>query len=91
MLPFLPCGRWQKSGPMSEALPAPSLLPLCVENLRFEVQGKCIIDDVSLRVSAPGISVILGPNGAGKSVLLRLLHGLLAPTRGHITWGGGRP
>jgi tungstate transport system ATP-binding protein len=30
--------------------------------------------------------VILGPNGAGKSVLLRLCHGLLAPTAGTIRW-----
>jgi len=30
--------------------------------------------------------VVLGPNGAGKSVLLRTLHGLIAPTAGTVSW-----
>jgi tungstate transport system ATP-binding protein len=30
--------------------------------------------------------VILGPNGAGKSLLLRLCHGLLAPSEGRVAW-----
>jgi tungstate transport system ATP-binding protein len=34
-------------------------------------------------------TVILGANGAGKSVLMRLCHGLLAPTNGSIEWRGG--
>jgi tungstate transport system ATP-binding protein len=34
-------------------------------------------------------TVILGANGAGKSVLMRLCHGLLAPTSGSIEWRGG--
>jgi tungstate transport system ATP-binding protein len=35
--------------------------------------------------------VILGPNGAGKSLLLRLLHGLIAPGAGTILWRGAAP
>jgi len=47
-----------------------------------------LIDGVDLAVEDPGISVIMGPNGAGKSLLLRLMHGLIAPTEGTILWAG---
>jgi tungstate transport system ATP-binding protein len=47
-----------------------------------------LIDAIDLRVENPGISVILGPNGAGKSLLVRLMHGLIAPTEGAILWAG---
>jgi tungstate transport system ATP-binding protein len=69
------------------AMRAPtSLLPLTLEHVCFEAGGRRIIDDVTLAIGAGSRTVILGPNGAGKSVLLRLCHGLLAPTSGRITW-----
>ncbi|MGA7545776.1 MAG: ATP-binding cassette domain-containing protein [Methyloceanibacter sp.] len=43
---------------------------------------------MNLKVQDPGISVIMGPNGAGKSLLLRLMHGLIAPSEGAILWAG---
>jgi tungstate transport system ATP-binding protein len=63
-----------------------SLLPLMLDRVCFEAGGRRIIDDVTLAIDAGSRTVILGPNGAGKSVLLRLCHGLLAPTSGRITW-----
>ena len=47
-----------------------------------------LIDQIDLIVEDPGISVIMGPNGAGKSLLLRLMHGLIAPSAGQIRWAG---
>jgi tungstate transport system ATP-binding protein len=44
------------------------------------------VDRVSLVLEAGPRTIILGPNGAGKSVLMRLCHGLLAPTSGRIEW-----
>ena len=64
-----------------------SILPLRLENVRFEAGGAVIIDDVSLEVRAGRRLVVLGANGAGKSVLLRLCHGLLDPTAGAVRWG----
>jgi tungstate transport system ATP-binding protein len=65
-----------------------SIFPLVVEDLCFERGGQRIIDRVCLAVDGGVRTVILGANGAGKSVLMRLIHGLLAPTGGRITWCG---
>jgi ABC-2 type transport system ATP-binding protein len=40
------------------------------------------VHDVSLTVPAGQVVALLGPNGAGKSTLIRMLLGLLEPTRG---------
>ena len=63
-----------------------SLLPLRLEGVVFEAGGHRIIRGISTTIKRGPTSVILGPNGAGKSVLLRLCHGLLAPTAGSVTW-----
>ena len=64
------------------------MLPLVLDQVSFAVSGKTIIDRVSMEITEGPRTVILGPNGAGKSVLMRLCHGLFAPTSGSITWRG---
>ncbi|MEI7610579.1 MAG: ATP-binding cassette domain-containing protein, partial [Rhodospirillaceae bacterium] len=66
----------------------PSPLPLGVVGLGFAVAGQALLDGVSFTLEGGTPTVILGPNGAGKSLLLRLCHGLLAPTAGRIDWAG---
>jgi tungstate transport system ATP-binding protein len=65
-----------------------TLLPIELRRLSFEVAGQRLIDRFDLTVAETGISIIMGPNGAGKSLLLRLMHGLIAPTEGKIFWAG---
>ena len=67
------------------------LLPAEATGLVFEAGGRRLIDGIDLRLEAGTRTVVLGPNGAGKTVLLRLLHGLLAPTAGSVRWGGRPP
>lgn len=65
------------------------LLPLEARSIGVERAGKVLLDEVSFTVSAGTPLVIMGANGAGKSLLLRVLHGLVAPTRGGVIWGDG--
>lgn len=62
------------------------LLPLHVSDLNYVVEHKPLLQSVDLHISSDGICMIMGHNGAGKSLLLRLLHGLITPTDGAITW-----
>ena len=65
---------------------AGSILPLTMRDVCFAAGGRNIIDGISTSIEAGPATVILGANGAGKSVLMRLMHGLLRPTAGEISW-----
>lgn len=64
------------------------LFPVTIEDLTYQAGGAVLIKGVDLTLDAHGVTVIMGPNGAGKSLLLRLMHGLLEPSGGRVTWGG---
>jgi tungstate transport system ATP-binding protein len=60
------------------------ILPLRLEQASF----RDIIQPLSLEIEPGPSTIILGANGAGKSVLMRLMHGLLAPSSGKVSWQG---
>ncbi|WP_424830834.1 ATP-binding cassette domain-containing protein [Ruegeria sp.] len=62
---------------------------LCVQGLKIKRQGAALLDVPELVLDGPGPTLILGPNGAGKSLLLRCLHGLIAPDRGQVMFRDG--
>ncbi|MBI1418161.1 MAG: ATP-binding cassette domain-containing protein [Limimaricola sp.] len=45
---------------------------------------------MSLTVNEGDLISLLGPSGCGKSTALRLIAGLMRPTRGRIVWDGGQ-
>ena len=67
------------------------ILPLALEDLSFVAGGRTIIEPLSLAIEAGPSTIILGANGAGKSVLMRLMHGLIAPSSGTIRWNDPNP
>tara|TARA_R110002096_G_scaffold211786_7_gene399172 strand:+ start:79 stop:801 length:723 start_codon:yes stop_codon:yes gene_type:complete len=61
-------------------------LPLVTKNITYEVSGNKLIKGIDLEVNSGGSTIILGHNGSGKSLLLKLLHGVITPTSGQVTW-----
>jgi tungstate transport system ATP-binding protein len=74
--------------PAAIARSSEGLLPLQLRGLCLEIGGRRLINDVDLQLENTSLSVIMGANGAGKSLLLRLMHGLISPTKGVILWAG---
>ena len=65
-----------------------SLHPLAARGLTYEAGGARLIDGIDCKLDREAITVILGFNGAGKSLLVRLLHGMIQPAAGSVTWDG---
>jgi len=63
-----------------------ALLPVTLADVCFAVNGTDLLHGLSLTIAPGSRTVIMGPNGAGKSLLLRILQGLIQPTRGQLTW-----
>ena len=57
---------------------------LSARNLTKVIGERTIVDDVSFDVNAGEVYGFLGPNGAGKTTTIRMLVGLIAPTRGSV-------
>lgn len=64
------------------------LLPIAVRDLSFAGRDRTLLDRVSFTLTRSEKTVVMGPNGAGKSLLVRLMHGLIAPAAGSITFAG---
>lgn len=57
---------------------------ISIRNLWAGYDHQAVLQDVSLSVKALDFIGIVGPNGGGKTTLIRVLLGLLQPTRGEV-------
>jgi len=58
---------------------------LQAKNLTKTIGDRTIVDDVSFELRPGEVFGFLGPNGAGKTTTIRMLVGLIQPTRGTVT------
>ncbi|UCF37677.1 MAG: ABC transporter ATP-binding protein [Acidobacteriota bacterium] len=63
--------------------------------MRLEVSGlsknfgsKVAVADLSFSIEPGTVTGLLGPNGSGKSTTIKMISGLIEPTRGSIFWNG---
>ena len=58
------------------------------EQVTVRRAGRQVLDAVSARIPAAGITVVAGPSGAGKTTLLRLCNRLDIPDAGRLSYRG---
>lgn len=61
---------------------------LTASHLVRRFDDRLAVDDVTFEVNAGEVFGLVGPNGAGKTTTLRMLGGLISPTRGEVRIGG---
>ena len=52
--------------------------------MRFAYGARTIIDDLSFEVARGEVLALMGGSGVGKTTLLRLMAGLVRPSRGQV-------
>ena len=62
-------------------------LPIVLKDVVFTRHDQRLLGPINLTLGEHPRTMIMGPNGSGKSLLLRLCHGLIAPSSGAIRCG----
>jgi ATP-binding cassette subfamily B protein RaxB len=74
--------------PRAQRVAEPAGIEVRGVSFRYAANDPWVLDDVSFRVAPGEWLAIAGPSGCGKTTLLKLLAGLLRPTRGTILVNG---
>lgn len=61
---------------------------ILVENMTKFYEQVCAVRDLNLSIPGGEVFAFLGPNGAGKTTTIKVLTGLLHPTKGRSVIGG---
>ncbi|MEE4240217.1 MAG: ABC transporter ATP-binding protein [Desulfopila sp.] len=59
-----------------------------IHDLCFSYSGKEVLHNINLTIHEKDFVAVIGPNGGGKTTLVKLILGLLKPTRGVIKLAG---
>ncbi|MBW5424766.1 ATP-binding cassette domain-containing protein [Streptomyces sp. BG9H] len=63
-------------------------MDLRIEGLGVTIDGKSLVEELSLDVGGGEVVGLVGPNGSGKSTALRCVYRALRPARGTVRVGG---
>ncbi len=61
---------------------------ICKSFKRDDLHDLLVLKDISFRLRQGEVVALLGKSGSGKSTFLRIIAGLVKPSRGHITYRG---
>lgn len=81
-------GQLMKSEAAGVPLAKPAAVTIETRNLSRDVEGKLLVNDISMQVRPGEVLAIVGASGAGKSSFLRLLNRLDEPSGGTVLLEG---
>jgi len=58
---------------------------LTIQNLNYSINGKKILEDISLKIQKQKITGMIGGSGSGKTTLIRVILNILIPEKTEIT------
>ena len=58
------------------------------DNLKKQVKGKIIVENISFSIDRGDVVGLIGPNGAGKTTIIKLILGLIKITEGKVSIKG---
>ncbi len=61
---------------------------LSAKNISYQIDGKYLLQDVTVNFEAGKLNLILGPNGAGKSTLIKILCNQIQPSGSGVVFYG---
>ena len=61
---------------------------IVLDHVTKKIRGSTVVDDISMSFSPGVISGLKGVNGSGKTMLMRLISGLIRPTKGQVLIDG---
>jgi len=61
-------------------------MSFCLEQVEVSFGAATQVGPISLNIESGSTTVLIGPSGCGKSTVLRLMVGLVSPTRGEVRW-----
>lgn len=64
---------------------------ISVQNLSFKYNAAEVLSDISFGIRAGDYVGLVGPNGSGKSTLIKIILGLLKPSKGKVSLFGFAP
>ncbi len=65
--------------------------PIHLHNVTLRYNGVSVLEEINAEIPAGERIAIVGPNGAGKTTLIKLIAGLIEPTKGEINIFGHGP
>ena len=58
---------------------------LSLDHINYDIDGQRLLSNITIDIAVDETLSLIGPNGAGKSTLVKLILGLIKPSKGHIT------